>query len=81
MGFIGFLISAVAVFFALIAWLDVFLLWLNWFILPFAVLGLTLSAISLSRGGMRPLGVLGVTLAAAAIILACIKLIIGWGVI
>jgi hypothetical protein len=80
MSFIGFLVSLVALVFTLIALIP-FLGWMNWFILPFAVLGLTLSAIGLSRGGMRPLGVLGVTLAATAIILACIKLIIGWGVI
>lgn len=80
MNFIGFLVSLVALVFTMIALIP-FLGWLNWLILPFAVLGLTLSTVGLSRGGMRPLGVLGVSLGAAAVVIACVRLIIGWGVL
>ena len=80
MSFIGFLVSLVALVFTLIALIP-FLGWLNWFILPFAVLGVVLSAIGISRGGMRPLGLLGLALGATAIIMACVRLIIGWGVL
>lgn len=47
--------------------------WLNWFNIPFAILGLILSAISKSKGGM--------IICAVAILFGGLRLLIGGGLL
>ena len=79
MGFFGLLASVVALFFVGIALLP-FLGWLNWFILPLSMLGFVLSMIGVVQKRLFALGVVGVILSGAALIIGIVRLTIGPGV-
>jgi len=80
MGFKGFVISMLSLFFGIIAFFP-FLGWLNWFVIPSAILGLVLSFVGVIKGGGRLLGILGFIISAVVVIVATLRLIIGLGII
>jgi hypothetical protein len=80
MGFVGFLMAVVGFVFLAIALIP-FLGWLNWFVIPFTMVGLIFSYMGIVRGGGRLLGILGLILCVAVLIVSTIRLIIGLGII
>jgi hypothetical protein len=80
MGIAGFIISILSLFFGVIALIP-FLGWLNWFVIPFAILGLTLSILGIIRGSGRLLGVIGAILCSVTIPIGVVRLIIGFGIL
>ena len=80
MGFIGFLMSIVGFVFMLVGLVPL-LGWLNWFVAPFAFIGLIVSLIGVAVGGGRLLGIIGAALCFVVMIVSIIRLILGFGVI
>jgi hypothetical protein len=80
MGFIGFVMAIVAGFFTLIA-LVPFLGWLNWFIVPFALIALIVNLISAVRVSGRVFGIIGVAICTCALGLSIFRLVTGFGLL
>jgi len=80
MALIGFIISLVSLFFMAIALIP-FLGWLNWFVSPFAFIGLIVNLISIVSGGRRLLGVIGVVLCLGVMFASIVRLVLGLGIV
>ena len=80
MGLIGFIISLFAGLFMLIGLIP-FLGWMNWFTtLPLGVLAVIFSAIAVGRN-RSVLGTAGLVIGIVVLVVAFLRLWIGWGVI
>jgi hypothetical protein len=80
MGYIGVLIGVVSFFFMVIGLIP-FLGWLNWFVAPFAFIGLFLSILGVILGNGRFLGFIGAVLCSIVVIISAARLIVGFGIV
>ena len=70
--------SIVGMFIALVPFLG----WFNWFVIPFAAVGLIISIIGTTSGkGRRGAGIAGIVLCSVAIFLGASRLSLGGGII
>ena len=80
MGLIGFLLSLVGFVFMLVGLIPL-LGWLNWFVAPFAFIGLVVSLLGAILGGGRLLGIVGAVICLVVMIVSIVRLVLGLGVI
>ena len=80
MGYIGFLISIVSFVFMFVALIP-FLGWLNWFLAPFALIGLITSLVGALNNNGKTLGIAGTVICAVVLVVSALRLIIGRGLI
>lgn len=73
MGYISLLISVVSLVFMFVATVS-FLGWLDWFLTPFALIGLVLGIVEVLRNKGRVLGIIGSTICLAVLIISVVRL-------